>query len=59
MAGLGRVMPAAGKEQVKPVLGCVKISASNGVVELECTNQEQHIKFRFDAETGPGRLLPW
>lgn len=54
LAGLGRVMPAAGKEQVKPVLGCVKISASNGVVELECTNQEQHIKFRFDAETGPG-----
>lgn len=52
LAGLGRVMAAASREQTKPVLGCVKISASNDVCDVECTNQEQHIRCRFDAETG-------
>lgn len=43
LAGLLRVMPAAGKENTKPVLACVKILSFGGVVYLECTNQEQHL----------------
>lgn len=43
LAGLVRVMPAAGKENTKPVLACVKIQSFGGLVYLECTNQEQHL----------------
>jgi len=43
LAGLLRVMPAAGKEAHKPVLACVKIESTGGVVYLECTNLEQHL----------------
>lgn len=43
LGGLMQVMPAAGKDQQKPVLGCVKIESHGGVVFLECTNLEQHL----------------
>jgi DNA polymerase-3 subunit beta len=51
LGALTRVMPAVGRDVNRPVLTCVLIDVRPGVISVECTNQEQHLRCLIEGDS--------